>query len=648
MTKISKTKEKELELISSIINSNLTENLNNNEIKKYIKNEIVYYHNQLKDEISKKNCDEEFNKYKEFHILGIEEHGVVGIPIRIITQTNETIFVKLNLYSDSVDTNILNVHTSNYFEYTITNLLYNLVKFNITNNIIKPLNYYNCKKSLILDKIFELYENKYKSYKKLQKIKKNQFKESSSSKKTKNSSKSNNLSSTNDSIIYAYKLIKNKFNMNNNKSVKMNREYEMIKWKPNSNISLLEMEWINGIQLSKHLNNLIISNDRYIEDKYLSSLFQNLYTLIVINKVYNKFQHNDIHLNNVLIDYSENNNKKSNIYELWDSQYEIKLKDTGIIKIIDFDKSNINHLDNRRIKAHFSKDLYNHLDNNYDSLYIIYGHYKVLFHEYFVLLNNILELTNSDKIKYSILIFTKHIKTESKSSDISDFTILNKYEIIIIIKSLFFFRDINKDLTKKDIVNFVEFFNGNPDLINTQVIQHLISKMNIIRNIIKNINNLMSYIPFFDIYINGKFANIIMTDYKNKNDKKYTTLQYFDNKIDKYNNFLLKFSNLKKNDDKLLLYIKKFINEHTNITFEKIEDKVILLLDNINKIYKSLKDINKEINKNYNKISNSELYLNNEIIEKTFKNFKLKKKINKNSSKVNNIYSDKNISKIVI
>lgn len=644
MTKISKTKEKDIELISTIINSNLTENLDNNELQKYIKNEIMYYHKQLKDEISKKDCDEEFDKYKEFHILGIEEHGVVGIPLRIITQDNETIFVKLNLYSDSVETNILNVHTSNYFEYTITNLLYNLVKFNITNNIIKPLNYYNCKKSLILDKIFKLYDSQYKSY---QKLKKKPNKINSSS-KTKTNSKTLSNNSSNNSIMYAYKLIKNKFNMNDNKSVKMNREYEMIKWKPNSHISLLEMEWTNGVPLSKHLNNLISSNDKHIEEKYLSSLFQNLYTLIVINKIYNKFQHNDIHLNNILIDYSENNNKKSNIYELWDNQYEIKLKDTGIIKIIDFDKSNINYLDNRRIIAHFSKDLYNHLDNNYDSLYVIHGHYKVLFHEYFVLLNQILELTQSDKIKYSILIFTKHIKTNSKSGDISDFTILNKYEMIIIIKSLFFFRDINKDLTKQDIIDFIEFFNGDIEILNHNEIKQYLYKMNIIRNIIKNMNNLMSYIPFFDIYINGKFANIIINDYKSKNDKKYTTLKYFDNKIDKYNNFLLKFSNLKKNDDKLLLYIKKFINEHTNITFEKIEDKVILLLDNINKIYKSLKDINKEINKNYNKISNSELYLNNEIIEKTFKNFKLKKKINKNSSKVNNIYSDKNISKIVI
>jgi hypothetical protein len=626
MTMIKSKEDKELEVISNIVSSRLTKNMTNKGLERYIKNNIIFYKNQLKKEIKQKKCDDEFNKYKEFDMLNIKEHGVVGIPIKITTNKNKSIFLKINLYSDIKKVDILNDTTTNYFEYMINKLLYDLVKNGITNNVIEPLNYYNCRKEQFLKLLYKLYIEKV-SYM-------NDF-------ISNNNTVDISISDSIEKLENAYKLIKYKFESNSNKSEKMNREYEIVKWIPSSYISLHEFELVNGVSLSHHLRLLIdILNNKTIK-VFLNSLFQILYTLITINKVYSKFQHNDLHLNNLLIDYTKNKSSKSNIYELWNNKYELSLKDTGVVKIIDFDKSSINYLENKKIKHYFKNDIYNHLDNNYDSLYVLNGYYKVLFTKYFSLFDTLLIITNCTKIADSILILKGHKKDSINNDNKIILESLNRNDIIILLKCLFFFRDLNNDLTKDDINNFVLFFDGDIDLVNNEEIKTILYKMNIIRKIINKMNNILNYITFFHIYINDKYAHIIMKDYsKNKdNNKSYTTLEYFNKKIDRYNNLL---NDKISNKEILIEYVNNIIKNIKDISYDKIEGKVLLLLESVYNIYDNM--THKQIIKTYNAIKNDELFLNNEIMNNAFDIYKSKGTLNK--SKINEIYSDKNIKKI--
>lgn len=621
--------EKDYDIISKTISISLTSKMNESKLNNYMKKEIKYYHNQLNKEILNKNCSKEFDKYKTLNLLDIEDHGVIGIPIKIKTHDNQDIFIKLNLYSDIIDQDIDNTNTPNYFEYTVSNLLYNLVKEKITNNIIKPLNYYNCKKILFLEKIKELLTEKLSIN--------NNLKYTNITNITNIAS---NIEYNNIILKKAYDMINNKFRTNNMREVKIIGEYKVYQWKVKPYISLLEMEWVNGNPLAIYLQNLIKKNNNKLMYNYFNSLFQVLYTLIVINKTYNKFQHNDIHLRNILIDLTEKNNIKSNIYELWDTKYKIKLKNNGIVKIIDFDKSNFNYLENKRITTYFSKDLYNHLDNNYDILYVIYGYYKFIFIEYFDILDKILDITNSKKINHSILIIKKNIKKDYKSGseELSDFSNLNKYEIILIIKCLFFFRNIKEKLILNDLYEIIDFFNGNKKLINNEVLKYM-DELNNLRNIINKMSNLIDYTVFFDIFLNGKYRNIIMTDYKNSKNKKYTVLNYIDDKINKYNNIL---KIIDDHTNIIYKYIMKLLEKENNIISLENEIEINKLLVYIKNVYNSLN--NKNINKVYKKIRNDNIYIDKYIMTNTFDMFIT----NDNNKNVNEIFSDKNINKLKI
>jgi len=296
-------------------------------------------------------------------------------------------------------------------------------------------------------------------------------------------------------------------------------------------------------------------------------------------------------------------------------------------------------LENRRIKLHFKKELYNHKDNNYDILYIINGFYKYLFYEYFNIFDDILTICNGIKINSSILILKSTIMNNFRNSSTQNYEILNKYNIIILMKALFFFGDISKDFSEKEIKDYVKFFDGNIKI--TKEVKKLIKDLNDIKSLINHLSKIINYIPFFNIFINGKFARILMTDYKENHNKKYSSINYFNKKIKIFNIFLDDYL-INKKYKKIL---ETIISNNATINILNNDHKFEIFNDKVNEIYKKLSE--KKIKTIYNNIDNNKIFLDNKSMQTLFTKFiKTNKELGKQSSTIFERYTDKNIEKI--
>lgn len=603
---------KDIEIITSVLNNKkrlkkkeqiykqrgIINNLLDNEMNKILKNDYLKI----------------LERYKYMKLLKEKEHGVIGLPINILLNNDKNIYLKIGFYSDIYKYNIKDKNNVHFQEYIITKLLYNFVKSDITPHLIEPLNLYNCKKEQLLNYI--------KNFKK-------PLDYSKDSHTLFASSKSKSIFNNDSEYITIYNKLKDKIELDNQKTQMIRYDLKIFKWIRSDYLSLMELEWLNGDTLYNYLCKLLdykfILKSKNIEEKLLIIYFEIIYTLICVNRKYSKFQHNDLHFKNIIIK-SPKQKKGYNQYILDDKSYYINLNKDIEVKIFDFDKSNIDNIENTRIKTKFKYSLYNHLDNNYDSFHILSGLYRLIFQKYFNLLNDIISESGGKILKETFLSLERKIRIESNNDSYNNIINLNKKIDIVIFKIMYLIKDIERKYTEDDLKQLILFTNGN--IKNIIDIKDKLKMINKYRDIIRLFSNHINYLPFIYIYLNDKYATIMMNDYEeHENNTNYTILYYIQNKVEDILN-IKQF--ITYNSEEYINDILNYLDYTLTNYKEKLKKEFI-------EIYKVVYNdiLNIKIN-NITNISNKKMYIDSKENLKIFDIF-LKKKDN-----INNIYNINN------
>jgi len=605
--------QKNIDLITSILNEKKkdykSKTLSNikKETNKYLKKEMSI--------ILAESCSNNFKEYKYLRLLPQKEHGVIGLPVNILLNNNTHIYLKVSFYSDIIKYTINDIKNPGFIEYIITKKLYKLVESNITPHLIRPIKLYNCKKKIFLNYLKNLQIDKSDD-----KIKDLRYIYSISNYKSV------------DTGLSVYKKMREKINEDNEKENIINYyDAKMHRWLVSEYLSFIELEWLDGDTLYSYLcklldSNKILSNGNVL-NKIMVIYFQILYSLISINKHYNKFQHNDLHFKNIMITAIDNMNKlKYDKYILNNIDYYIPQKYNINVKIFDFDKSNINNIENTRVIHKFKNTIYNYVDNNYDVIYIIAGLYRLIFQKYFYLINKIIENTNGKSLKFSILNLENKVKQDFSNDDsYLEIYNLNKNFDIIVIKIVYIIKDINKKYTKDDLYDLIKFMDGNKSKLKN--ISEILKIINIYRDIIKELSKTINYIPFVYLYLNGKLSQLLKNHFEDQESRiNYTSIIYIQKILEQLGNIQL---NIKNNRT---LYIDT-LKEYLSILSYDLNDKFKNQLDYIfNNSYRDILKFDKLILKD---LKNTKIFIE-EHMDSIFKKFKNKK------DNIKNIYNSNN------
>ena len=118
-------------------------------------------------------------------------------------------------------------------------------------------------------------------------------------------------------------------------------------------------EWANACDLHEFIKN---NNEDMTSQQWRVILFQVIFTLHIIHTQFPKFRHNDLKINNVLMNYHAKNkhsNKKAKYSASPKLNFEIPVKDLCLsAKIMDFDFSCIEeHVENTKVNAEWTNKI---------------------------------------------------------------------------------------------------------------------------------------------------------------------------------------------------------------------------------------------------------------------------------------------------
>ena len=128
--------------------------------------------------------------------------------------------------------------------------------------------------------------------------------------------------------------------------IKKNKKFDEFKENYQNNVyhnkvSILLSEWAYRGDLHEYMKETIVKNKTLDPRFFKVVLFQLIYTLAVIHKKYPSFRHNDLKLNNILVQKSVGKKKKRMQYT-FDESLVFEVPDIGImIKLWDFDFASI-------------------------------------------------------------------------------------------------------------------------------------------------------------------------------------------------------------------------------------------------------------------------------------------------------------------
>jgi hypothetical protein len=440
----------------------------------------------------KKSCPALLQDYDILKLLGESTRGVVGLPVYAQNlKTGRKRGLKFTLYSGDIDYNTSKPYSPHYLEYIIMKYLTYLVKLNVTPHVIQAYGFYHCDKHNFLN----ILRNKMT-------VIKNQMQKSDKNQQTNLSKLHNTMEKTYEDFQY----IVSKNNMQGEKN---------INYKVKNELSLTEMEWIDGKPLTDYLHTNLFDNTILEKEKnrlpvlteFFTILFETIYSLTVIYKTYDNFQHNDLHKNNIM--FNSSGQIKTYKYTLNGQTYEISYRGGGV-KIFDFDKSNINGLKNQRIEtsSRLKYNIYGIRDKNYDTSLLIHGLYRTIFKKYIDVFKYIMELCGGDTsllMIYPVSGFSK-IKNEKKSeiANMLKAEVIKQYNLnepSIFIKYALLFGNLSKDLTMKNISDIVNLIKGKLSFKLESTIKPLINILNTLREMIYILNRSWDSISAFFIYM---------------------------------------------------------------------------------------------------------------------------------------------------